>query len=75
MKAGHDAATAYRELLLGVLKAVQGQVGARQMFPELGRAVAQAAADIVAAAESLKGTICWKYYSLVVWIYLTLYCQ
>lgn len=55
LKAGHEAANAYRELLQAVLKAIQGQPGARQTFPDHGRNVAQAAADIVAVAESLKG--------------------
>lgn len=55
MKAGHDAANSYRNLLLAVLKAIQGQSGVKQTFPEHGLAVAQAAAEIVAAAEALKG--------------------
>ncbi|CAH0404281.1 unnamed protein product [Chilo suppressalis] len=54
IEAGAAAATAYRELLSAVLLAVS--TGDRQHFPELSRRVAHAVADIIAAAETLKGS-------------------
>ncbi|XP_028167568.1 talin-1 isoform X4 [Ostrinia furnacalis] len=54
IEAGAAAASAYRALLTAVLNAVGG--ADKQHFPELSRRVAHAVADIIAAAELLKGS-------------------
>ncbi|XP_075988130.1 talin_middle and talin-RS domain-containing protein rhea isoform X2 [Anticarsia gemmatalis] len=56
LESGRSAAEAYRALLTGVLAACNGDVAARQHFPELSRRVAHAVADIIATAELLKGS-------------------
>ncbi|KAI5632790.1 i/LWEQ domain-containing protein [Phthorimaea operculella] len=56
VEAGRQAATAYRSLLQAVLAACNGDSNARQSFPELSRRVAHTVADIIAAAELLKGS-------------------
>ncbi|KAL0809871.1 hypothetical protein ABMA28_011355 [Loxostege sticticalis] len=55
IEAGAAAASAYRALLTAVLNAVGGAQD-KQHFPELSRRVAHAVADIIAAAELLKGS-------------------
>ncbi|KAL4712138.1 hypothetical protein ACJJTC_010999 [Scirpophaga incertulas] len=55
LEVGAAAAEAYRALMSGVLAAVTGG-GDRHAFPELSRKVALAVADIIAVAESLKGS-------------------
>ncbi|XP_049882474.1 talin-1 isoform X3 [Pectinophora gossypiella] len=56
IEAGREAAAAYRALLQAVLAACHGDAAARHSFPDLSRRVAHTVADIIAAAELLKGS-------------------